>query len=153
MQDFNYLALIWCSVFVSYYLANKTHLTPLLFYLVMGSIMVTFGLLPEQATPFIAVLSEFGIILIMFALGFEENPTIFMRSIKRTWGIALFGALGPFWASYFCAIYFWHDTNIAILVGLAMAATTVSLSIVAVKLLGLPFINVCRVVRPSQSSF
>lgn len=133
MQDFNYLALIWCSVFVSYYLANKTHLTPLLFYLVMGSIMVTFGLLPEQATPFIAVLSEFGIILIMFALGFEENPTIFMRSIKRTWGIALFGALGPFWASYFCAIYFWHDTNIAILVGLAMAATTVSLSMAVLK--------------------
>lgn len=133
MQDFNYLALIWCSVFVSYYLANKTHLPPLLFYLVMGSIMVTFGLLPEQATPFIAVLSEFGIILIMFALGFEENPTIFMRSIKRTWGIALFGALGPFWASYFCAIYFWHDTNIAILVGLAMAATTVSLSMAVLK--------------------
>ncbi|NQY34945.1 MAG: cation:proton antiporter [Alteromonadaceae bacterium] len=133
MQDFNYLALIWCSVFVSYYLANKTHLTPLLFYLVMGSIMVTFGLLPEQATPFIAVLSEFGIILIMFALGFEENPTIFMRSIKRTWGIALFGALVPFWASYFCAIYFWHDTNIAILVGLAMAATTVSLSMAVLK--------------------
>lgn len=133
MQDFNYLALIWCSVFVSYYLANKTHLPPLLFYLVMGSIMVTIGLLPEQATPFIAVLSEFGIILIMFALGFEENPTIFMRSIKRTWGIALFGALGPFWASYFCAIYFWHDTNIAILVGLAMAATTVSLSMAVLK--------------------
>ena len=133
MQDFNYLALIWCSVFVSYYLANKTHLPPLLFYLVMGSIMVTIGLLPEQATPFIAVLSEFGIILIMFALGFEENPTIFMRSIKRTWGIALFGALGPFWASYFCAIYFWHDTNIAILVGLAMAATTDSLSMAVLK--------------------
>ncbi len=133
MQDFNYLALIWCSVFVSYYLANKSHLTPLLFYLVMGSILVSFGLLPIKATPFIAGFSELGIILIMFALGFEENATVFMRSVKRTWGIALFGALGPFLASYFCALYLWHDTNIAILVGLAMAATTVSLSMAVLK--------------------
>jgi len=133
MQDLTYLALIWCSVFVSYWLANKTRLTPLLFYLVMGSILVTFGLLPVKATPFIDGFSEFGIILIMFALGFEENPTVFMRSIKRTWGIALFGALGPFLAAYFCALYLWHEQNIAILVGLAMAATTVSLSMAVLK--------------------
>lgn len=133
MQDFNYLALIWSSVFVSYYLANKTHLTPLLFYLVMGSILVTFGLVPVKATPFIAGFSEFGIILIMFALGFEENPTVFIRSIKRAWGIALFGVLGPFLASYFFSIFFWHDINTAILVGLAMAATTISLSMAVLK--------------------
>lgn len=133
MQDLNYLALIWCSVFVSYWLANKTKLTPLLFYLVMGSLMVTVGLLPEQATPFIAGFSEFGIILIMFALGFEENPIVFVRSIKRTWGIAFFGALGPFTAAYFCAIYLWHDQNTAILAGLAMTATAVSLTMVVLK--------------------
>jgi len=133
MQDLNYLALIWCSVFISYWLANRTKLTPLLFYLVMGSIMVSIGLLPEQSTPFIAGFSEFGIILIMFAIGFEENTTVFLRSIKRAWGIALFGALGPFLASYFCALYLWQQQNIAILVALAMAATTVSLSMAVLK--------------------
>ncbi len=133
MQDFNYLALIWCSVFVSYYLANKTHLTPLLYYLVMGSILVSFGLLPETATPFIAGFSEFAIVLIMFALGFEENPIVFVRSVKRTWGIAFFGALGPFIAAYSCALYFWQSNNIAILVGLTMTATAVSLTMVVLK--------------------
>lgn len=133
MQDLNYLALIWCSVFVSYWIAEKTRLTPLLFYLIMGSILVTIGLLPETSSPFIAGFSEFGIILIMFALGFEENAIIFVRSIKRSWGIAFFGALGPFFAAYFLSIYFWHDQNIALLVGLSMTATAVSLTMVVLK--------------------
>lgn len=133
MEDLNYLALIWCSVFVSFWLANKTKLTPLLFYLLMGSVLVTVGLLPEISTPFIRGFSEFGIILIMFALGFEENPTTFVHSIKRTWGIAFFGALGPFIAAYSCALFLWHDQNTAILVGLAMTATAVSLTMVVLK--------------------
>ena len=37
-----------------------------------------------------------GIIIIMFALGFEENSSKFVQGIKRSWGIALFGAIAPF---------------------------------------------------------
>ena len=107
MLDIQYLTIIWCSVFISYWFANKTKMTPVLFYLLMGSVLVTMGLLPKEATPFIGGLAEFGIILIMFALGFEENPTIFVRSIKRSWGIAFFGALGPFIAAYLLALYLW----------------------------------------------
>lgn len=137
MLDIQYLTFIWCSVFVSYWLAKRTRQTPVLYYLILGSIMATIGLLPEVATPFITGFAEFGIILIMFALGFEENPTIFVRSIKRTWGIALFGALGPFFAAYMLAIYLWQDQNIAILVGLTMTATAVSLTMVVLKYEGL----------------
>ena len=133
MDDLQYLTLIWCSVFISYWLAKRTRLTPVLFYLMMGSVMVTIGLLPENSTPFINGFSEFGIILIMFALGFEENPTAFMRSIKRSWGIAFFGALGPFFAAYLLSLYLWNDQNTAILVGLTMTATAVSLTMVALK--------------------
>ncbi|MDQ7049505.1 MAG: cation:proton antiporter [Enterobacterales bacterium] len=127
------LALIWASVILSSWFAKKTNLTPLVFYLLAGSLLVNFNLIPITPTPFIKGFSEFGIILIMFALGFEENPTSFLRSVKRSWGIALFGAIAPFFAAYALAFYFWQDQNIALMVGLTMTATAVSLTMMVLK--------------------
>ncbi len=127
------LGFIWASVILSSWLAKKTNLTPLVFYLLAGSLLVNFDLLPTTPTPFIKGFSEFGIILIMFALGFEENPTNFVRSVKRSWGIALFGAIAPFFAAYLLAMYFWQDHHIALLVGLTMTATAVSLTMMVLK--------------------
>jgi Kef-type K+ transport system membrane component KefB len=45
---------------------------------------------------FIIHFADLGIIIIMFALGFEEQTSNFLKSIKRSWGIALFGAMVPF---------------------------------------------------------
>ena len=53
-------------------------------------------MLPEEPHPFIRGFAEVGIVLIMFALGFEERIGSFLQSIKRSWGIAFFGALAPF---------------------------------------------------------
>ncbi len=137
MHDLQQLALIWASVFIASWLAAKTKLTPVLYFLAAGCVMVNLGWLPEHSTPFIAGISEVGIILIMFALGFEANPRHFIRSIKRSWGIALFGALGPFIAAWSCAQYFWGDDRIAMLCGLTMTATAVSLTMVSLKSEGL----------------
>jgi Na+:H+ antiporter len=133
MENLMSLALIWASVILSSWFAKKTKLTPLVYYLVAGSLLLNFNLLPAEPTPFIQGFSEFGIILIMFALGFEENPTTFLRSAKRSWGIALFGAIAPFFAAYFIALYFWGEHNIALLVGLTMTATAVSLTMMVLK--------------------
>ena len=137
MHDLQQLALIWASVFIASWLAAKTKLTPVLYFLAAGCVMVNLGWLPEHSTPFIAGISEVGIILIMFALGFEANPRYFIRSMKRSWGIALFGALGPFIAAWSCAQYFWGDDRIAMLCGLTMTATAVSLTMVSLKSEGL----------------
>ena len=69
--------------------------------------------------------AEIGIIVIMFALGFEENSSEFIRSIKRSWGIALFGAIVPFAIAYSLVMYFWGDRNGALMCALAMTATAV----------------------------
>jgi len=71
------------------------------------------------------------------SLGFEENTQNFLRSIKRSWGIAFFGAVAPFMTAYAVADYFWADTNISIMCGLTMTATAVSLTMVSLKSLGL----------------
>ncbi len=137
MHGLSILAIIWLSVFLASYLADKTRLTPVLWYLFCGAIMVNLGILPIEMPEFITDFSELGIIIIMFALGFEENTNNFIGSIKRSWGIAFFGALAPFAVAYSAALIFWDDSNIALLCGLAMTATAVSLTMVSLKTEGL----------------
>jgi len=93
--------------------------------------------LPEESGVFIRNFAELGIILIMSALGFEESTDNFMASVRRSWGIALFGALAPFAVAYAIADYVWQDSNIALMCGLAMTATAVSLTMVSLQTLGL----------------
>lgn len=133
MHDMMFLAIIWSGVLLSYFLADKTKLTPVLYFLAFGSVMVNIGVLPEQSSEFIRGFSEIGIILIMFALGFEEDSNHFVQGIKRSWGIALFGALAPFAAAYYITLYFWGDPKLSIMCGLAMTATAVSLTMVSLK--------------------
>jgi Kef-type K+ transport system membrane component KefB len=73
----------------------------------------------------------------MFALGFEESSSAFLRSIKRSWGIAFFGALVPFIVAYSLIYQRWEDTNAALMCGLAMTATAVSLTMVSLRSEGL----------------
>jgi Kef-type K+ transport system membrane component KefB len=133
MHDMFFLAIIWSGVFLSYFLADKTKLTPVLYFLAFGSVMVNLDILPQESTEFIRGFSEIGIILIMFALGFEEDTNHFIQGIKRSWGIALFGALAPFAVAYYVTLYFWQDPRLSIMCGLAMTATAVSLTMVSLK--------------------
>jgi Kef-type K+ transport system membrane component KefB len=131
------LAVIWLGVFVCSLLATKTRLTSVLYFLLFGAVMVNIGVLPTETSPFIRGFAELGIILIMFTLGFEENTQNFLRSVKRSWGVAFFGAVAPFCTAFLLADYFWGDTKISIMCGLTMTATAVSLTMVSLKSLGL----------------
>lgn len=137
MEDLEYLAIIWFGVFVSSFLAKRTNLTAVLYFLAFGSLMVNIGILPVETSPFIEGLSNIGIIIIMFALGFEENSSKFVQGIKRSWGIALFGAIAPFLVAYCTAMYFWGDVKLALMCGLAMTMTAVSLTMVCLRSEGL----------------
>ncbi len=137
MDALLHLTIIWCSVYAAIFLAGKTRLTPVLYYLAMGALLVNLDILPHEPKEFIRDFAELGIILIMFALGFEESTSNFVKSIKRSWGIALFGAIAPFTWAYMVADYFWDDTNLSIMCGLAMTATAVSLTMAVLKGAGL----------------
>jgi len=137
MEGLTHLALVWIAVFIANVAARKTKLTTVLWFLALGSIMVNVGLMPEGTDPFIGGLSTLGIILIMFALGFEENTDNFIASIRKSWGIAFFGAVAPFAAAYAVADYFWQDYHISMMCGLCMTATAVSLTMISLKAEGL----------------
>lgn len=137
MLNLETLTIIWVAALIAHFLAKATRLTPVLFYLFMGALFVNTGLLPTDPGEFIMGFAEVGIILIMFALGFEETTDNFMAGVKRSWGIAFFGGLAPFLTAYFVADYFWADDNTSLIFGLAMTATAVSLTLVSLKSEGL----------------
>jgi len=106
VESLGYLTLIWAAVFAANIAGRKTRSVPVLWYLAFGAVMVNSGVLPLQSDPFIAGMANLGIILIMFALGFEETTDHFLASVKKSWGIAFFGAVAPFSAAYLLADYF-----------------------------------------------
>ena len=137
MHPLLHLAIIWVAVFVAVVAAKKTRLTPVLYFLFAGFLLVNVGVLPHESDLFIREMAELGIIFIMFALGFEESTGNFIASIKMSWGIALFGALGPFAVSYAIADFVWEDPNLSLMCALAMTATAISLTMVSLHSEGL----------------
>lgn len=137
MNPLEHLAVIWAGVFFAVVAAKATRLTPVLYFLFIGSLLANFGIIPAESGAFIRNFAELGIIFIMFSLGFEESTDNFLNSVKRSWGIALFGALGPFIVAYAIADYVWNDPNVSLMVALAMTATAVSLTMVSLQGLGL----------------
>ncbi|MCK5495316.1 MAG: cation:proton antiporter, partial [Hyphomicrobiaceae bacterium] len=133
MESLTHLAIVWAAVYAAFILARKTRLTPILWYLAMGSLLVNTGFLPVEPDPFIRGLGEVGIVMIMFALGFEEQTDNFIASIRKSWGIAFFGALAPFFTAFAIADYFFQDRNIALMCGLTMTATAVSLTMISLR--------------------
>ncbi len=133
MEALTDLALIWLGVLIAAWAARHTRLTPVLYFLAVGVVLVNLGLLPQEPHEFTRGFADVGIILIMFALGFEEQVDHFLRSLRRSWGIAFFGALAPFVTAYLIAEYFWGDFHVSLMCGLAMTATAVSLTMVALR--------------------
>jgi len=133
MHSLEYLALIWAGALAAVLAARATRLTPVVYYLGAGAVLVNLGLLPADPDPFIRTLSEVGIVLIMFALGFDEDASTFLKSIRRSWGITFFGALAPFVVTYSLAITFWGEPRIALLCALALCATAVSITVVSLR--------------------
>lgn len=133
MPAFEHLILIWIAVFAAVIAARHTRLTPVLYFLFFGFVLVNVGLLPREPDEFIREFAELGIIVIMFAIGFEESTSNFVESAKRSWGVAFFGAVAPFFAAYSLSYVFWQDVSISLMCGLAMTATAVSLTMACLK--------------------
>lgn len=137
MHSLVHLAVIWAAVLVAVVAARKTRLTSVLYFLFIGFFLVNVGVLPQESDLFIREFAELGIIFIMFSLGFEETTDDFLISVKKSWGIALFGALGPFAIAYLIADIAWGDPSVSLICALAMTATAVSLTMVSLRSEGL----------------
>ncbi len=131
-----YTSIILAIVVLSKLLATKTNSVDVLWLIVFGAIGVNIGILPEH-NEILESIGEWGIVFIMFALGFEENVANFVQGLKKSMGIAIIGAFFPFLAGYYTAILFGYSWDVAMIWGLTMTATAVSLTMVSLKSEGL----------------
>jgi hypothetical protein len=86
MQDMFFLAIIWSGVFLSYFLAAKTKLTPVLYFLAFGSTMVNMGVLPGERSEFIRGFAE---------IDYYNQSKIIVDDVAFSWiGSVFFVELG-----------------------------------------------------------
>ena len=129
-------------------------LRPLRLPTIMGELIVgvlvgpaVLGLIePSEA---ITLLAEIGIFFLMFHAGVETQPLEFFDALKRSFGVALVGAIVPFGVSFGVATAFGLDPVGATFVGLTMTATAVVITLKTLKDLGLADTRVARVIIAS----
>ncbi len=129
-------AFIFGAVVISKLLAKKTNSVDVLWLILSGAILGNIGLLPSQNHA-LEYIGEIGIVFIMFALGFEENLNNFIEGLKKALGVAVIGAIFPFLAGYMGASFFGYSHNSAMVWGLTMTATAVSLTMMSLKNTGM----------------
>ncbi len=127
-----YSVVIFAIIMVSKILANKTSTIDVLWLILFGSLFANLGILPEH-NEVLEYIGEWGIVFIMFALGLDEDLTHFFVGLKRSMGIAVIGAVFPFLAGFYSARILGYDTDSAMLWGLTMTATAVSLTMMSLK--------------------
>ena len=125
-------AVILGIVVLAKILAHRTRTVDVLWLIVLGALFANLGILPER-NEVLEYIGEWGIVFVMFALGFDEDLEHFKLGLKRSMGIAIIGAIFPFLAGYLSAKLFGYAEGVALLWGLTMTATAVSLTMVSLK--------------------
>ena len=77
------LSMIFIGVYLSKYLSHKTNTVDVLWFIVIGAILGNIGLVHENHA--LEFLGDIGIVLVMFALGFEEHVASFIKGVKKAW--------------------------------------------------------------------
>jgi len=113
-------------------IAKKTATVDVLWLIIFGALFANLGLIPKHHEV-LEYIGEWGIVFIMFALGFDEDLDHFKEGLKRSLGIAIIGAIFPFLAGFLSAKMFGYNDSVALLWGLTMTATAVSLTMVSLK--------------------
>ncbi len=125
-------SIILAIVILAKYVAKKTATVDVLWLIIFGALFVNIGILPHH-NEVLEYIGEWGIVFIMFALGFEEDLEHFKDGLRRSIGIAIIGAIFPFLAGFLSAKLFGYNDSVALLWGLTMTATAVSLTMVSLK--------------------
>ncbi|MGN1101000.1 MAG: cation:proton antiporter, partial [Huintestinicola sp.] len=144
MEDYSYLfsiALILISTKVLGLFSKKIKLPQVVGALLAGVILGPACLGLIHSTEMLSCLSEVGVIVLMFAAGFETDIKELKKSGKASFLIALIGVVVPL-AGGAAAAYFFNDSVDGnkmlqnIFIGIILTATSVSITVETLKEMG-----------------
>lgn len=139
------LLILLCGIWIVAVTLRPLGLPTVMGELIVGVLLgpAVFGFItPNDA---IQLLAELGIFFLMFHAGIETQPLEFYDSLKRSFGVAVAGAIGPFVVSFGVAILFGMEVTGAIFIGLTMSATAVVITLKSLKDLGLANTRIARI--------
>ena len=114
---------------ISVKLGQPSVLGKLLVGIILGPAI--FGVISDSAT--LEELSHIGVILLMFIAGLETDIDEFRRSGKASTIVGLSGIIVPFGGGYLAGVLMGLTTFQALFLGLLLSATSVSISVQALK--------------------
>jgi Na+:H+ antiporter len=139
------LTLVWAvAVFL-----NRYGIPTVMGELVAGVIVGPAVLGWIEPNEIIDVLAQMGIFFLMLHAGVETEPREFFYALRKSWGVAIVGAIVPFSVSVGVAMWFGLTLQGAIFVGLTMTATAVVVTLKILQELGLARTRMARVVIAS----
>lgn len=108
---------------------------------VLGKLLIGIVLGPSvfgviEDTDLLQELSQIGVILLMFIAGLETDMDQFRRTGKAAVAVGVLGILVPLLAGYAAGAAFGMETGTALFLGLLLSATSVSISVQALKEMG-----------------
>ena len=110
-------------------LGQPSVLGKLLVGIILGPALL--GVISDSAT--LEELSQIGVILLMFIAGLETDIDEFKRSGKASMIVGLSGIIVPLAGGYLAGVLMGMDTFQALFLGLLLSATSVSISVQALK--------------------
>lgn len=132
------LCLILLSTKVLGIIAGKLHLPQIVGALVAGLLLgpAVFGILGPSEL--LENLAEIGVVVIMFCAGLETNINDLKKSGKVSFLVALIGVIVPLGGGALLTIFFNPEGDLmeAIFVGVVLTATSVSITVEALKEMG-----------------
>jgi len=125
-------AIVFAVVVASKIFAKRTATVDVLWLILFWSILANLWIIPTDNEIF-EYIWELWILFVMFALWFEEDLHTFLKTIKKSYWIAIIWAVFPFLAAFLTALYFWHETWVAVVWWLVMTTTAVGLTMMSLK--------------------
>lgn len=133
MEFIGILCLILISTTLISHLSTKLAIPAVIGQLLVGIILGKAGFNVVHPDVIVSEFSEIGIILLMFMAGLESNLGLLKKYFKPAIFVAALGVIFPIILGYLTGNAFNVPTNEGIFLGMALAATSVSISVEVLK--------------------
>lgn len=115
-------------LFLSSYLGGKIHVPGVILYIILGIVIGSFWVLPENGVAIIDMVGKFGIIFLFFLLGLEFPVNRLGETAKKIWPSGFLDIVLNLIATTLIAFLFGLDWLQAFLIGGAAYATSSSIT-------------------------
>ncbi|MCL4437119.1 MAG: cation:proton antiporter [Thaumarchaeota archaeon] len=102
----------------------------------LGGTMINFGLPAVEFNVLLSAFAQIGSIIILFAAGLQITFGELRATGLSSFTVAASGVVVPFFSAYFLAAYLGYEWHTAVLLGVALTATSIAVTVTALEELG-----------------